>query len=658
MQIQTNFTPVSYNYNRNNNKSSVSFEGLNFSKMIPGSSAKKEIKERKFLDSCYHMANVIGQKAQTIIDLTRNATQRKISFMKSMVSRYNARNFYLSPNLKEDSTPIINIYKMVGRPESAHFNIINKTDAPFRSIEKIFSVAKDKKSLEFAQRMQHNILGESKNSADMIVDMLKSPNKSSYMAKTEDYVSYLKLNRDNADAVKDLEKMLQGGSYNRTVYDAKLDVKNIMHINPVAAVLGNDSELLERHYSKSGMKLLKCMASEYIPRRQHITPACANDILEMYKTAKPENLRTRMEIVERFKYATKDNLGQISEEAEIKSMRKLFDRMDKDKHVAGFVDKVLGDDIRVSSASEFLEILDAVPAQKAEIFHKNVARIVKYTQGEERTIALQNEIENPFFITKTAAENRKDMIRYGFAKKESRFSKFMKSVENKFNQYKYSHIQPEEGTKASTPVIKPSTVTIETVVPVPVIQKAASEASVVRPVETVTPATVLPVARKFKESPAARKLRVTADVNNIIGEKLGKKTLETQKETYGKFATVMRLKLLPDIFGSISATRAVQRASGQRPRVETRDAVRLYERINGKNKKLVRYMLKQTDENGNRIFDLKDTIYLIDRLEKEIAAKKKVNPKFMAADAKARYEEEFLALVEQYGKLKRARKSK
>ncbi len=660
MQIQTNFTPLTYNNYKNNNKSAVSFEGLNFQKIIPGASAKKQIKERKLIDTCYHMADIIGQKAQTIIDLTRHASQRKISFMRSMVSRYNARNFNLSGNMKEDSTPIINIYKMVGKPESAHFNIIGKTDASFSSIEKIFGAAQDKKSLEFAQNMQHSILGDSKKSADLIVEMLQSPNKKTYIAEMEDYVSYLKLNADNQNAVKDLEKMLKNGSYDRKVYDARLDVKNILNNSAISSVIGKDSEILEKYYSKSGSRFLRQMASEYIPHRQHITGACANDILDMYKTTKPENLHTRLEILDRFKYATKDALGQNGEEAEIKAMRKLFDRMDKDKHSAKFVQNLLGDDIQVSSVRELLEVLDLVPAQKGEIFHKNVARIVKYTNAEERAQALKTELENPFFMPESVALQKRDMIRYGFAKKESRFSRFVKSVENRVNQYKYNKLEVQEQVQTPKVVSKPSTVTIETapVTTLPALVQTVPAIAPVQKAAEIVMSETLPVVRRFKESPQARKLRVTADVNNIIEEKLGKKTLESQKESFDKFATVMRLKLLPEIFSSISATRTAQRAAGKRPNVESRDAIRLYEKINGRNKKIVRYMLKQTDGNGNRVFDLKDTIYLIDRLEKEIAIKKKVNPKFMAADAKARYEEEFQALVEQYGKLKRARKSK
>ncbi len=323
-------------------------------------------------------------------------------------------------------------------------------------------------------------------------------------------------------------------------------------------------------------------------------------------------------------------------------MKKLFDKMDSDKSSANFVFKVLGDDIKAKSIKDITGVLDVVPSEKAEIFHKNISRIVRFTDEEERIAALKKEVENPFFITKRYEQMLEDSINAGFAKKESRIGKMARFLENKINQMRYNRIQSSQ-----TAAVMPET---------PVLRPEFAPASSTVSIETATP--VITLKRTFKESPAARKLRVQNDVNEIIKQKLGQKTLERQQEAYKNGALVMRLKLLPEIFNSIKDTRKAQRLYGERPNVENSDAIRLYSRINGKNRKLVNYMLKQTNQQGDRIYNVKDILKQLDLIEYKIANLKSAKGKdFRAADAKKVCELEYEIVSSQYGKLRRAKKS-
>jgi hypothetical protein len=171
-----------------------------------------------------------------------------------------------------------------------------------------------------------------------------------------------------------------------------------------------------------------------------------------------------------------------------------------------------------------------------------------------------------------------------------------------------------------------------------------------------TETTPIKLVKTIKESPQARKLRVTSDINGIIEQKLGEKTLEKQKGNFAANATVMRFKLLNDIFDSISATRTQQKALGIRPTIQNRDAIKVFSRINGRNKKLVRYMLRQTNSNNERIYNIRDIVSLVDNAEKQIAKNKKANKSYKAADAKAYYENIYQSMVQEHGKLKRKRK--
>ena len=148
------------------------------------------------------------------------------------------------------------------------------------------------------------------------------------------------------------------------------------------------------------------------------------------------------------------------------------------------------------------------------------------------------------------------------------------------------------------------------------------------------------------------------DVNDIIKTKLGKRTYNEQEDTYRLKATKIRLNLLPEIFDSVKDTRAQNRVQGIEPKVSNRDASRLYELINGTNRKTVRYMLKKCDENGNRIFDVKQIIELIEKANKDIREAKTLRQNYRAADTKAYYENIYNSFISRYGKLKRASKQK
>ena len=125
---------------------------------------------------------------------------------------------------------------------------------------------------------------------------------------------------------------------------------------------------------------------------------------------------------------------------------------------------------------------------------------------------------------------------------------------------------------------------------------------------------------------------------------------------YEEKVTKMRLKLLPDIFNSIRENAQFSRRYGKHPKTDKRDAVTLYQLINGRNRKLVRYMLKQRDSENELIYETKEIIDTIKQAESEIAKRKKENPDFKSSDARQYYENIFQELVEKYGKLKTTRK--
>lgn len=613
----------------------VSFSGWGIRTFMPAK-VRTERVQSMVDDACWRYGNIIGLKTSAMRELTQSADEIKMQFLKSLVTNYNVRNFTRKWNLKEEPDGLVEAFKAVEAPTMAHFNIVKHTDAPLGTLSKLFRAATDKESLEFVQKMQHEVLGGKKEAMKIITDMLTSENKQAYMKNNGEYLSYLKINKENGNAIKELDKMIADGTYDKKNFDAKIAIKTLMKNKVLKQNLGENTKYLEQHYSPAGEMFIKSIFSDYLAHKKGLTPDDFSEILKMYKTSTSENINTRLDVLNKFKYATAKRSPDAAR-SEIKSMKKLFDRMDSDKSSAKFVVKVLDDDIKAKSIKDIAGVLDVVPSEKAEIFHKNISRIVRFTDEEERIEALKKEVENPFFITEKSAKALEDSINSGFVKKESAIGKMVRFIENKYNIMKYHRI---EGVQTA----------ITTEVPefVPVISTAS--------VQTSTP--VVMFRRTFKESPQARKLRVKNDVSEVIKQKLGAKTLERQQEAYKNGALVMRLKLLPEIFDSIKETRKIQKLSGLSPNVENADAIRLYSRINGKNRKLVNYMLKQTNSQGERIYNVKDILNELNRVEQKINNLKITKGKdFRAQDAKKVCELEYEIITSQYGKLRQARKT-
>ena len=82
------------------------------------------------------------------------------------------------------------------------------------------------------------------------------------------------------------------------------------------------------------------------------------------------------------------------------------------------------------------------------------------------------------------------------------------------------------------------------------------------------------------------------------------------------------------MFASVKDTRAHQRSQGiKKPTVSNKDVITLYEKINGKNKKLVKYFLNSRTADGNREFNVRQISNLLDEIKAKRPAEKTINNK-------------------------------
>ena len=409
------------------------FNGIGAKRLIQNNYAKE--KQYKYMqEACSKFGGMIGQSPARLMELTRDASTKQFTFLKAMVNKYNYKNF---DNVKENSEHILNIYSMVEKPSALHVNIVNKFEDSFESLEKIFSLAKDEKTLEYVENLQYGTLKDTNNPSKIIVDLLSSKNREKYISKPESYASYLKLHSDDENAVNKLDELIETGRYSKMRSDAQLAIKRIMRKQNVKVAMAGKTSDLERMYTKDRENFLTSLIKAFIPARKEPKEETKSMVVEMYGTLNSENAKLRNAIIERFKGAPiKDRTAEIIE------MQTLFNRIDKDNDAKSFVQKAISKDLKIASIEELNEILNIAPLKKANIFFNNAKRIIERSSGDERKTALIVELENPFSESKQPRNQKARIVRMFADKpqKESIFTKTVKIIENKINQYRYSRL--------------------------------------------------------------------------------------------------------------------------------------------------------------------------------------------------------------------------
>lgn len=727
--------------NRNNVTKPVSFEGIS---------------PRMLYEYSGDVAGKLNVRRETISGIAATVTEKRRDFLSTLAQRYNEM-YGENPNTSENPEFVLNIFKMIKRPSFEHSEIISKVRGSFKNLEKIFSLVKSKKDLKLISKLQEKVYQQHRIPENVLEGILESPNKKLYAKNLEDYKSYLLTHLTDKHAIQKLDNLVSNNAFDRKKYDSILYANRLLNTDYGSRMFRPFRQFIEENYSESGKAMLKRFFYEYATFMGHMEKVDVNDILNMYKTSNPNNIAIRLDLIDLVKRAGGKTPEFVADE--VKTLSNIFNAMDENKDVLKFVKKVLEEPSSgISSAGDLGEVLEIVPIKMANTFTSNIFKIIRTTYNkEERILALQNEVQNSSYMTKSERIRRKNMIEYGYAAPESSFTRLGRTITNGLRKIKYHFVSEDrplenivsryyrntgsvnESNAVSTvannagkvaeqannfvksqaveqveePVAETIAENVEEVlnpfiwdntkalpfipqkfnirqglenkfklpelnipqhleensVPfmwndtkaLPFIPQKQAAEIVSDEVELLTHTTEsgLQLINKPKESAKARKLRVIGDVKEIISQKLGAKTLERQEELYSKNATKMRLNMLPEIFDSIKETRKIDRLVGKlKSQSSNKDAVELYSRINGNNRKLIRYMLMKRNVDGTRMFEVKEIVAFIDKANEKIAKAKQENPKFSAKDAKAYYKKLYQAKIEEYGKLKRVKKSK
>lgn len=591
-------------------------------------------------EAMYLIADKLNLKVEDIFQHTNTLNVKQQNFLAKLVERYNCM-YYYSKN-KENPQNVFKIAQMIENPKSFHYNIVSYVSGTFENLSNVLSSISNKKEAVFAEKFNKRVLKNKPYSENILTDILQSPNKKEYINNIDKYKSYLILNAKNKDAIKILDKKIAENNYDSEIYDKQRNLNHVFRNNSIQKLKINDA--LEKHYSKLGIDFMNKFAKFY-----DIPDKCSNadksNLIEIYKTCNPDNIYLRDLIIRSHHMPVHEsgNFGQ-----EIAEMLELFKKIDNgDKYTTKFIDKFLWDSENSEAIHTLNEILGAVPADKAYVFYNNLSKILQFTKpGEERINALKNELTN-FRFKNESSENyykyKKYATKYGFGKTQSKFSKRIDFLKNEFNKLRYYFIQKFKDN-ASKQIIKSEAVPTGTTE-----IKNTAQKSIHKPISNQI-VTKNINATSFIDFTKIQKQKIEAQegVRQFIRKNLHPSVVNEQERVYVSKATKMRLKMMPEILASIKETRADLRKNGiKRPKISNFDAVDLYTRINGNNKKLVNYMLKKRNTDGRRMYNVIDIIEELGKVHKRI-----ILEKLKPAQARVLYDDVFQSKVNEFGKLK------
>lgn len=595
---------------------------------------KLSIDKRKYIQ--HKAARALNQSFQDVAKLSEDASGKKMYFLDKLIEKYNQFNFY--SNSKENPQIVNDIFQTINKPRNIHFDIAERFGESFADMARIFKSSQNNtKHLKFAKLVNDDIFNtEHDKSKSVIPSLLESPHIDKYIKKYKDIKPYLIINKNNPDAVADLDKLFETKSFDKDFFKAKMNEEKIKKEFNYNGTKTLNSDVYFSIYNKQSHKLWQTLKQTTSLTDNLLSHGGDELILKALQTVRKDNIKIRQELATQFAtpYSSQASENRFQSLA---SLVRIFNKIDNDKHAKNFVKKSIGNMTEEFSAQELEDLLNNIPAKQLNTFRKNAWNIINQTQPDERINILKENIKNPFYKTKFKALNDQRAIAYGFKKKESFFKKMIIRIANSFN------ILKDKFNTYDTPIIETYKKPIETN---DIITNKAT-------------AKMEPIVSDLQAAKPDAKQIVAKNVLDFITPKLGNKTFSKQETLYTKNATKMRLSMLPEIFSSIADTRKADRAVGKkRINSANKDVLDLYLKINGSNKKFVNYLLKKRNVDNTRMFEVKDIIAMLDKAEAKIAKEKKLNPNYRAKDARQYYNHLYEAKIEQYGKVKPQRKLK
>ena len=573
------------------------------------------------------VANMLRQDVGDIVSLTQGASKKQMSFLSVLANSFNRFNYYRAPEMQENSTLVNAIFSSVSKPNEKHLYICRNFADSFENMKDILNWAgNDKKRLNFVIKLNKDLYKMQKpEKTTLIPELLKSEYANEYMARYKEIKPYLELYKNSPDAVANLNKAFAENSFDSKYYAKLLKNSKIKDSFPFTPTSVLNSETYLKLATPENTRLAQKLEMVFSPTKEMLENGSDKDIIEILSSTTKKNHKLRMQVLDVLGFSIQRSEQRVANSVQnenIKLLGKLYKILDEDKNANNFIKKSLPNLDEGIRLDELVEIIENVSTKKLNIFKENAWNIIHKTSGQERLDALNNNITDAFFETASSRVRNRLEIRYGYKKRRTIFEKMYTRIVNGLNILRDAITSDTKVKEVALPKKK----------------------TYVEPEITVT------------NAKDVKKALLREKTISYVKAKLGKKTFASQQESFGKNATQIRMSMLPEIFASISDTRKVDRLVGKRKSSSSnKDALILYSKINGHNKKFVNYMLKKRNVDNSRMFEVKDIIAILDKAEKNITNNKKMNADYRAKDIKEYYNHLFNSKIEQYGKLQRTK---
>ena len=607
--------------------SNVQFQGKN-------AILKRNIQERT--------SRILDQKMSDIVQITKNASPKRMSFLSTLTDCFNQRNFYRPDAEKESSKLVNSVFELVKKPREDHFYIAHKFSRSFDNMKNILlATGDDKKKLAFVRKINENVYGGANpKESNMIINLLKSPLINKYLKNSDSIIPFLSIYKDKPNVVEQLDIKFGSNNYNKDLYRLKLNKHHIKDKYWLKETPILNKNTFYENYNCHTDDFMRVLTKYYNLTDEILEGGADKIILNMLKTLDKKNVGIRKDLLLNFS----GGLHRKSLEQKMQGLNALndiFNKIDNDKHAEKFMKNSVSAMSNCITAEQMDNILNNVSTRKLHSFRKNAWNIIYNTPPEDNVKVLNKHITDLFFQTREYIKVNENRIKLGYKSKMPFYKKMQIVIANSINHAKY--LLSTDSKKVANqpefvPFIKPQ------------VKQETTKAVYEKPSISI---------QKKKGTEKSAKDIIKENVLAFVTPKLGEKTFARQKDLYGKNATKMRLGMLPEIFASVADTRKADRAVGKkRINSSNKDILDLYLRINGSNKKFVNYMLKKRNVDNTRMFEVKDIIIALDKAERKIAEAKKNNPEYKAKDARKYYNHLYEAKIEQYGKVKTQRKLK
>lgn len=664
-------------------QNNVSFQGVN--KLDPRNLRRLD---KFILREISHASGALNCESEKVENAMKKAsTPQKVLFA-LLTENYNCSNFARPAAQKEDSNLVFSLVEKIKFPTKSHFEFAaSQRFGVTRIAEAMDSLDFNARKIKKFHNISRDLRKRGNASADEVMSLLHSENKSEYLSNYSSYKYYFRRHIKEKDCVSNLDKMLKNRTYDAVKEKKLYDLEEKLRNSTMGKVV--DVKLLAPYSSNESNALLELFNEKLSPTLLKDKEGYKESFAKIYSTTTKDNIEARKAYMNTYMYS---NGAHEYNKNEIKNITTLFIKMDKDPAVMDFVQKISEPKTNTIGAGGFLKIVNNIPSEKYNLYSNNIRDIIssriknpvdkaiRFCSMQPDTV-LGKAVKGvkkylTSFVSKPVSERQKSVRNfkrqrsgYGNAIDVAESEKpavidVIKSEEaNKKQSYLPAIIYRNPKIDLSRPVYTAPVLPkladmvggnnrIKFNIPVPMVTKPFE-----KKVDTVKRSGIF-VNRSVKQ-PSAQKLQVISDVNNLIEKKLGKNTLADQSKSYERGATKMRLNMLPEIFDSIKETRAQKRVAGtfnKHKSESNADAVTLYNMINGKNKRLVNYMLKVRNQDGSRVYSVKDIISTVGESEKSIRMSKLRGNPISSTDTKALYANMLNEHIAQRGKLPRAKK--